>query len=346
MRNVYQREMYHSWLGDKWKKHKYVDRIKLPNGKYRYIYPEDLKRSVKKAKVNVEDALKTAKDLVTWGAGGTLLKKALKNYINDHTTTTTTTTTYDEKKDKEEKPQADKEYKYIAKVRLPNGKWRYFYDKDELAAYYANNGNDVEKALLEEYGIKDKNQTGEEDASEVNERYDEGSEYKNNCYSCSIAYDLRRRGFDVEAIPDYDGETKENIVDCYKHTQSDIKDSNEIINKWAEKQREEMRKGRDINFDDFYKDMSNDMVKKMKSEGNGACGNLIVYWYGGGGHSMVWEVKNNEVIIRDTQPNKIYKGDDITTLLSYTEPSYDCVEWIRTDDKELTEDVLQYVKRN
>lgn len=40
-----------------------------------------------------------------------------------------------------------------------------------------------------------------EEAIQANPRYDEGGGYKNNCQRCVPAYELRRRGYDVEALP-------------------------------------------------------------------------------------------------------------------------------------------------
>jgi SPP1 gp7 family putative phage head morphogenesis protein len=40
-----------------------------------------------------------------------------------------------------------------------------------------------------------------EEAIKANPRYDEGGGYKSNCQRCVPAYELRRRGYDVEALP-------------------------------------------------------------------------------------------------------------------------------------------------
>lgn len=44
--------LYHSAKGDEWKSHKYVDKVKTKNGKYRYVYSDPSKKTVAK---NVAD---------------------------------------------------------------------------------------------------------------------------------------------------------------------------------------------------------------------------------------------------------------------------------------------------
>lgn len=43
--------------------------------------------------------------------------------------------------------------------------------------------------------------------SDANPNYDKGWEYQENCQRCVWAYELRRRGYDVEALPTFQGDT-------------------------------------------------------------------------------------------------------------------------------------------
>ena len=46
-----------------------------------------------------------------------------------------------------------------------------------------------------------KEHTPYDDIRDTNPRYKEGKEYQINCMRCAVAYELRRRGYDVEAMP-------------------------------------------------------------------------------------------------------------------------------------------------
>lgn len=103
-----------------------------------------------------------------------------------------------------------RKFKYIYKVQNSAGKWRYFYSEAEYISFM----NNVKR--------KDPNKewSMEEDAKAINPNYNENnSEYSHNCPYTSLAYDLRRRGYDVQAIgvKDGDGETKTTIETWYKN---------------------------------------------------------------------------------------------------------------------------------
>lgn len=186
-----------------------------------------------------------------------------------------------------------KDHKYLAKIPLGNGKFKYIYDYDELLKY--KNANP--KAFINLPLAKDAD-TPDEDMATTNPNYSKWDKNTTqNCAFCSIAYDLKRRGYDVKAL-EVPNEylTSKGIRSLYGVKGSDvttIKSSEQMIN-------------------------------SMKSNGEGSYGMLNVYWNEGSGHSMIWSVENGDVVIRDTQVNKTYKGNEINSIMSHvkTEPSF------------------------
>ena len=72
--------------------------------------------------------------------------------------------------------------------RKINGKWRYWRDGK-------NHAEEMLPALNRKATFMGPN----EDMAACNPKYSKGGVYKKNCISCALAYDLRRRGYDVEA---------------------------------------------------------------------------------------------------------------------------------------------------
>lgn len=126
------------------------------------------------------------------------------------------------------------------------------------------------------------------------------SNTKNNCMLCTTTYDMRKRGYDVTAQHDSEG-----------YNFRDLK-------RWYPKAKFE--KSSRVNADGNVikrKEYVNNTVSKMLSQGNGARGNLMVWFVGGGGHSMFYEIQNGSLIIKDGQANKVYKNP--TQILGITD---------------------------
>lgn len=341
-------ELYHWGLkkGEERKGHRYLDRILVgtKNGKniYKYIY--DIKDKIKASRAKMEESKKSKQikgdDSKKKNAGFLVpipipkkAKDALNKLKNKLVNTLKDTSSYKKGlkalKDKIDKKveERNKPYKYIAKIETPDGP-RYFYDKKELEAYYRKNGNFAEQALLKRYGLKQDSNLPTQDMSVINEHYSSGGlQYGNNCYSCTLSYDLRRRGFDVEAIPDTDGLDIESVYYNYKGIDNQFRYNSRPATPRA---------------------MSRAFINDAKSNGDGTHGMITVYWQGGSGHAMAWEVKNNQVLIRDCQTNTIYTEEQITMLMRYTACSETAgaVHWARTDNLELDPSILKYVQKN
>lgn len=140
-----------------------------------------------------------------------------------------------------------------------------------------------------------------------------------NCMLCTTAYELRKRGYDVHAglektgngyLPD---NLFPKLFTNYKGT-TKLSPINSITH-----------------IQDF-----------VKNEGNGSRGNIMVWWKGGGGHSMIWENVNSNVIFKDGQTGQVYK-DFAKEILKYADGAKP-IEMLRTDNLTLnTSDMKKFI---
>lgn len=169
-----------------------------------------------------------------------------------------------------------------------------------------------------------------------------------NCMLCTTAYDLRKRGFDVRAGKDlgHNGFMPDDlfpkIYKNYKGT-NDVNlfngDSDKINNAFFDILRKNgLNK---FNTDDrskAFKILLNDKYQNVLSEINknppGSRGNIMVWWNGGGGHSMIWERDASGVVkFMDGQTNTVYNNffDDVFANTSALKPTH----ILRTDNLEI-----------
>ena len=142
------------------KDHKYVARIKMPNGKYRYFYDkEEYRKYLNKGKSAIEGIVDKVKSSIDGSGDKTkkvvdkvsdkqakglfflLPRSVIKNAIGwlgdklgaigDSFGGIGKDSDSDSKISDKEKPG----HKYIAKVKTASGKYRYFYDQDEYDRY-------------------------------------------------------------------------------------------------------------------------------------------------------------------------------------------------------------------
>lgn len=238
-----------------------------------------------------------------------------------------------------------KGHKYIAKVKISDGTYRYFYDQDEYKSYlkkkeYQKNS----PSFMNDFKKTPSTETSEEALSKINPHADwsysqyeyynnlppeelkrlqdsgkftlktegDAQAYNMNCMNCTTAYELRRRGYDVEAGPWRESNTYHAALE------------------------------------DWYKDVkvkkvknTNNLVKAIQSDNPpGSRGNLMVGWSGGGGHSMVYEVDlKGKVHILDPQTNSVIDEDKLPDLIS-------SAQYARTDNLKLKKGVLSTVAPN
>ena len=117
---------------------------------------------------------------------------------------------------------------------------------------------------------------------------------KNNCMLCTTAYDMRRRGYEVSAKKASHGYKEADAERWYKN--ANVKT---------------IEKPRVLSFKEAFlgnKDLTEKVTRELEKQGNGARGNLMISWNtSGGGHSIVYEVQDNKLILRDCQNNQVYK---------------------------------------
>lgn len=200
----------------------------------------------------------------------------------------------------------------------------------------------IDNNPLPELNLKHGATTLDEDMALVNPNYnpdtygkDNSDLYDQNCAVCSLVYDLRRRGYDVTAASETvtaldDGKTGLSIfdiLDCYEGA-----DINNIVT-----MNDALKADGKSTDTVTMSDVLSSMEKAMLSEGEGARGQLSLYWTVGGGHSVSWEVENGKVVIRDSQTNKKYKLSDYKSQINN-------LYYLRTDNLTPSEKIMLYAK--
>lgn len=191
--------------------------------------------------------------------------------------------------------------------RKINGEW----------CYWRDGKNRVEE-MLSNLKRKTGAMTPNEDMAACNPKYSKGGVYKNNCISCALAYDLRRRGYDVESMPiDTTSATNGSLPVQLGFYKGEKLETFEVPN------------DREV----AMKQFSN----RIRKYGDGSRGMLRIRWKNGDGHAAIWEVSGNEVIIRDPQNNTIV---DLSDYVSRAKTFY----YFRTDNLELTNKAFHFVQ--
>ena len=188
-----------------------------------------------------------------------------------------------------------------------NGEWRYWRD-----------GNNRAKEMLPNLKRKTSIMTPNGDMAACNRQHSKGGVYKNNCISCALAYDMRRRGYDVEAMP----------ID----TTSAVNGSLPVqlgFYKGEKLETFEVPKDPDVTAKQFFN-------RILKYE-DGSRGMLRIRWKNGDGHAAVWEVDDGSVVIRDPQNNTMV---DLSDYMSRAKTFY----YFRTDNLELTNKAFRFVQ--
>lgn len=324
----------------KWKEHKYIERVKIGD-KYRYFYTQEeydayLKSKNKKSSISAffkkcfgkidkifKKSKKEASDLID--KGEKFINKVFKA---------------EETKDKKTTLFGKRQFKYVQRIKLSNGKYRYFYDEGEYERYlkrleYQKDEPDFMKStpkIPEEESF-----TEADNMVEINEEYDANDDQRSrNCVYCSTAYELRCRGYDVQAAD------RGNIFQ-YKGHPTDMDGFYEnpkmiTINESGDEY-SNIFDGKVFSKKFEY---TGDTAEKaiVKHSGKNTRGEIRVRWKSGGGHSMVYEVsKNGTVTIRDCQTNLVYDTRDIVDAVNH-------ITITRTDNLKLKKGILKTVEDN
>ena len=193
------------------------------------------------------------------------------------------------------------------RCRKINGEWRYWHDGKNRAEEMLPN-------LKRKTGVM----TPKDDMAACNPKYSKGGVYKNNCISCALAYDMRRRGYDVESAP----------IDTTSATNGSLPVQLGFY-KGEKLETFEVPKDPDV----AAKQFSNRILKY----GDGSRGMLRIRWKNGDGHAAIWEVDDGSVVIRDPQNNTMV---DLSDYMSRAKMFY----YFRTDNLELTNKAFRFVQ--
>lgn len=340
----YNGELYHAQK----KQHKYVARIKTANGKYRYFYTREEYAAYKQNKESprpkktsgfkkVSDFFKNITTKIT-----NFFKKSKKEIGKtlDKGRKFVDEVIFGKKKNGSFLfDTKERKFKYIARVKLSNGKYRYFYNQEEYDRYlqrteYQKNEPSFMKKVPK---IADGDSCmATEDMAEINEDYSSyDKDRSQNCRYCTAAYELRCRGYDVQAAD------KGNDIGYLFRADLDkfYEDPKQItIDESGKEYRSilnETKVHKKFNYDA-------DMVKNAinNHSGKNTRGELAVSWKSGSAHSMVYEVNNKgEITIRDCQTNDIYRMEDIVGVVDH-------ITITRTDNLTLKKGILKAVEDN
>ena len=135
-----------------------------------------------------------------------------------------------------------------------------------------------------------------------------------NCAFCTTAMALREKGYDVRA----------QTTDHGWHTE-------DLFSKAFGASVNNMKQCRNLD----------QILKTLSSHGDGAYGNLSIYWRGGGGHSVFWKNENGKTNIYDGQQGKKLNLRRYEHMISPRSSQYQ-----RLDNCDPTEYVLALVEPN
>lgn len=263
----------------------------------------------------------------------------------------------------------EKKHLYIKRITMPNGKYRYFYTQSSYEKYLQRVKYQAEEPDFMKDTPKIDRYTDESDAqaqADINEEYNRfDPDRSQNCIFCTNAYELRQRGYDVQAADHFDdsmtnekhqqfdfsisrwyenpnyevitegGETKNvnKLMDIYSKYWTDSVKFMNALDSEAIEQDKEYTKSHHYTADDLRKAILSKNPKNSR-------GQFTVAWKGGGGHSIVYEVdKNGNVIFRDAQVNQYYTAE---WLAQNVEEAL----FVRTDNLKLQPDILYTVEAN
>ncbi len=187
--------------------------------------------------------------------------------------------------------------------------------------------------------------------------------FQKNCYSCSIAYDLRLKGVDVKAIPNiFKGLPLSEIASFYKTKNGltspkfDHLDFSDVYKTLDDTYKPYKNKEQDYEVAGKLKDSLISKILK-KSNGKDSTGFISVDWYPSSAHIFNYEVHNGVVTFIDTQPDEKRIGNpdheiDITEYLVKTtamdktnkeKTGLSGVYLLRTDNLEVDTERISFV---
>lgn len=155
------------------------------------------------------------------------------------------------------------------------------------------------------------------------------NEFSKNCQRCVVAYELRRRGYDVEALPTYEGDTLPRVA--YQN-----KDKGTYEAYW----RGAFRHAKTLNVGGTTSDaVIQNITDKMHSFGNGSRAVVQIFYSGGGGHVFNVENQGGRMVWVEAQTGKL---KDIKSTMSVVKTSK--VNMVRVDNLAISDRAKNFVK--
>lgn len=194
---------------------------------------------------------------------------------------------------------------------------------DSIMAIHKNNKIERRKRWepkdkLTKFSKKKREFTMAEDCKDVNPLYKtKESDKTHNCVFCSVAYDMRRRGFDVTAKPSYDGHRETELLKWYPKAKLKSIDRNRGTEGGVFSKEKYVR----------------ETISELTKQGNGARGCMTFDWdlpvvstNFKIAHNVAYEVQDGKVLILDAQSGKI--SSDTTKFLKHTND----ITYVRLDN--------------
>lgn len=155
------------------------------------------------------------------------------------------------------------------------------------------------------------------------------AEFNQNCNRCVVAYEARRRGYDVVAQPTYEGDDFGNRVYAPDGT---------VNARWQgafQGAKTDMVGGQSAN------DVITNINGKMKEWGNGSRAVVGVDWKGGGGHVFNVERQSGRSYFVDAQSGEIYDPKQV-----FAQVNPQSVRLVRTDNLRFSNRAMRAVEQD
>jgi hypothetical protein len=211
--------------------------------------------------------------------------------------------------------------------------------KKELVASGKIADGETKKAALvriknDEFVLPEKTKITKEQAlSGTNPNYSKSREYQINCQRCVPAYEMRRRGYNVEALPNVQSSVKLGNIEKMKEMWG--LDDKDILKNYIE-----IKRGDNVTIKDA--DFGN--VLDFIEDSNVGARFQISWWWSKNlsGHTIVAENTKKGAIFIDPQTGKTFDVEQFWKL----DKNKRKVFVFRIDDREINQDMLKLVMKD
>ena len=195
-------------------------------------------------------------------------------------------------------------------------------------------GPNVPRDVREALGEKGKSFSVADSTMEANPYYSRNfAAYSENCQRVVVAYEMRRRGYDVDALPTYNGDTLPRVayIDRSK---------NLFRGRWTGAFRDAKVESVGVPGNNARAENAviQNIADKMRSYGNGARAVVQIFYRGGGGHVFNVENDGGRIVYAEAQAR--YMKDIAATMKHVKTES---VNLVRTDNLRISDRIKNFV---